>query len=319
MKMEVRTLVALGLLLLPVVAVAQNAPAEQQTVPPPQPSAPPPTAPEQNAPTQAVPAQTTPAPQSPAPPRYPPSQQTPPQYQYPQSPPPPKYQYPPAPEQSPPPPQAEQPKWVHSDTSYPQGGGFKYHPFVFHLDGGGTITQRTNATYLNNGWNAGAGFTWYPTSYVPLGLRLDGTYNQFTGRTPLLNEASATYQTRIDNATQKMWGGDIDLEIDLHLSPYMRMYFLAGGGWYRQQTTYRQVNYVNGYICSWYWCAPGYLGVSGIVARNSTDWHFARNAGFGLEFAVSPRTSFFVEARYMRLNPYSQRSDFLPIRAGLRF
>lgn len=341
MKMDVRTSVALCLLLIPVTAIAQNAPPEQQTVP--QPSAPPPpSAPAQQvvpapqtvpapqyvqpqtvpapqtapAPTPAqtvpppppAPAQTAPAPQSPPPPTYPPAQQ----YPAPQQ----RYQYPPA--QSPPPRQYGQPQWVHSESTYPDGG-FKYHPFRFHVDGGGTITQKTSETYLDNGWNVGAGFTWYPTSYLPLGFRFDGTYNEFGARTALLDAASATYQTRVDSATQKMWGGDADLELDLNFSPYVRAYLLAGGGWYRQQTTYRQTNYTNGFICDWWGCGPGYFGVTGIVARNLTEWHFARNAGLGLEFAMGPRTSFFVEARYMRLDPSAAKSDFLPIRAGLRF
>jgi hypothetical protein len=55
------------------------------------------------------------------------------------------------------------------------------------------------------------------------------------------------------------------------------------------------------------------------VARNETDWHFARNAGAGLEFAMGPRTSFFVEARYMRIDPNSAKNDFIPVRAGFRF
>jgi hypothetical protein len=116
-----------------------------------------------------------------------------------------------------------------------------------------------------------------------------------------------------------MWGGDVDLELDTYLSPYVRMYLLAGGGWYRQQTTYRQRNYYAGLLCDWWGCAPGYYGVDTIIARNTSNWHFAKNAGIGFEFAMSPSTSFFVEARYMRLNPKEGTSDFLPIRAGLRF
>jgi hypothetical protein len=252
-----------------------------------------------------------------------PSQQ---QYQYtppPPSPPPPqyKYQYAPPPPPPPPPPAnaPAKPQWTHSESSYPANVGFQYHPFRFHIDGGGTLTQRSNDTLLDNGWNAGLGFSWFPTRHLPLGIRVDGTYNEFDARTPLLNQAAATYGTRVDNGTQKMWGGDVDLELDLPLSPYVRFYLLAGGGWYRQQDTFRQVNFYPGYFCDWWGCGPGYYGTKGIVARNTTDWHFAKNAGFGLEFAMGPRTSFFVEARYMRLNPNNAKSDYLPIRAGLRF
>lgn len=179
--------------------------------------------------------------------------------------------------------------------------------------------MQSNSNNFQSGWNAGLGFSWFPTSHLPLGLRVDGTYNEFVGTNAFLGQASSTYGTQITNATAKMYGGDTDLELDLQITPYIREYFLAGGGWYRQQFTYRQTNYYPGFICLWYGCGPGYYGVTSVVARTTGDWHFARNAGIGFEFAMGPRTSFFVEARYMRLNPTNAKSDFVPIRAGLRF
>ena len=74
-----------------------------------------------------------------------------------------------------------------------------------------------------------------------------------------------------------------------------------------------------GLLCDWWGCDTASTAVNSTVARNTTDWHFAKNAGIGFEFAMSPIASFFVEARYMRLNPSDAHSDFLPIRAGLRF
>lgn len=198
--------------------------------------------------------------------------------------------------------------------------GFQYHPFVFHVDGGTTITERQSENYYKNGWNAGAGFTWYPTSQLPLGLRIDGTYNEFGLRNQLLQQASETFNTTVDRGTQKMWGGDADLELDLHLSPYMRAYLLGGGGFYRQQTTYRDTGYVPGFGCGFYGCGPGYYRYTDIVARVDNNWSFAPNAGFGLEFYLGPRTSFFAEARYMRLNSSDNlKWDYIPVKFGLRF
>jgi opacity protein-like surface antigen len=212
------------------------------------------------------------------------------------------------------------PGWTHSESSYyPEGEGFRYRPFRLQLDAGGTITQRSNANLLDNGWNAGLGLTWFPTSHLPLGLRLDGSYSEFKARNPLLDAAAAFYQTEVDRGTVRMWGGDVDLELDFHLGPRTRAYLVAGGGWYRQQTTYRQLQLVHGIFCDWWWCYNGYGFVHPIVARTTSDWTFARNAGVGLEFALSSRASFFIDARYMRLNPVDVRSDFLPIRAGVRF
>ena len=355
MKMDVRTSVALLLLSVSASAMAQGPLTPQPDAQPPQPSAPPQTAPppqstapvppQAPAPVQQAPAPVQPSapipqqqpvapvppassvPQSPPPPSYPPSQR----YPYPssqqQSPPPPQYpsSTPAAPVATPPPPrQYAQPQWVHSESTYSDSNGnvngFQYHPFRFHIDGGPTITQRQSENYFNNGWNAGAGFTWYPTSRFPLGLRVDGTYNEFGLRHQLLSEASQSFGTEVDRGTQKIWGGDTDLELDLHLSPYMHAYLLAGGGWYRQQTSYRDTNYVPGFGCGFYGCGPGYFRNTNLVAREETGWQFAPNAGFGLEFAMGPRASFFAEARYMRISPNQNlKWDYIPVKVGFRF
>src|SRR5581483_5764231 len=152
--------------------------------------------------------------------------------------------------------------------------------------------EQSNKNLLENGWNAGLGFSFFPSSHLPLGIRVDGTYNEFDGRQGLLNQATSTYGTRIDNATEKMWGGDVDLELDASLSPHVRLYLLAGGGWYRQQTTYRQRNFYRGLLCDWWGCEYGYYGVDNVIARTTGTWHFAKNAGAGFEFALSPYTSF---------------------------
>jgi opacity protein-like surface antigen len=330
MKMDAPTSVALCLLVA-TTAAAQNA-APEQTAPAPQQNAP--VSPPPPGPPAAPPVQATPLPPQTARPAAPPAQPaTPPlprlpsqQYQYappPQSPPPPQYKYqyappPPPAQQTPPPPPPTKPQWVHSESTYPDTG-FKYHPFRFHVDGGATLTQNANDTLLDNGWNVGLGLSWFPSAHLPLGIRVDGTYNEFDARPGLVNQATATYGTRVDEGTRKLWGGDVDLELDLHLSSHVRAYLLAGGGWYKQQDTFRQVNFYPGYICDWWGCGPGYYGVRSLVARNTSDWRFAKNAGFGLEFAMGPKTSFFVEARYMRLNPNDAKSDYLPIKAGLRF
>jgi Outer membrane protein beta-barrel domain len=330
MKIDSRTSVALLLLACFGTAAGQGPLTPPQEAQPPQPPpspapqptpAPQPSAPAQESPppvqqnVQPPPAQSAPqppqntqtpaAPQSPPPPSYPPSTT---------SPPPPTYQYPvPAPL---PAAQSTKPQW---EAAPDITNGFQYHPFFFQIDAGGTITQKSNATNLNNGWNAGAGFTWYPTSHLPVGVRVDGSYNEFNARNALLNQASADYGTRVDNATEKVYGGDVDLELDLPFSPYVRGYLLAGGGWFRQQNTYRQTNYANGIICNWWGCGPGTYSITSIVARTQSDWHFARNAGVGIEFALSTHGSFFIEARYMRIDPNNAKSDFLPITAGFRF
>jgi hypothetical protein len=55
------------------------------------------------------------------------------------------------------------------------------------------------------------------------------------------------------------------------------------------------------------------------VERATTGWMRAWNAGIGFEFWLQGRTSFFVEARYLRFEPSNVNSVFIPIRVGLRF
>ena len=308
----------------------QQPPAQYPQQPPTQYQPPPPQYPQQP-PTQYQ--QPPPQyPQAPAqyqvPPAPPPQQYAPPAPAVPQSPPParyptsPQYQYPAtqpaAPAQPPAPASYGKPQWV----SYPDNepvNGFHYRPFRFHIDGGGTLTEKSNSQDFSDGWNAGAGVTWYPTSILPLGIRVDGTYNQFNIKNPLLAEVAVANGTGIYHGFQRMYGGDTDLELDLHLSPYVRAYFVAGGGWYKQETIFRQTVFGNGYGCGFGGCGPGYFGFNGTVARYDSNWHFARNAGFGMEFAAGPDASIFVEGRYMRLDPNNSKSDYIPIRIGLRF
>ncbi|MBV9726987.1 MAG: outer membrane beta-barrel protein [Gammaproteobacteria bacterium] len=176
---------------------------------------------------------------------------------------------------------------------------FPYSPVRVQFGGGRTITQGVGEKYLNNGLNVLLGLTWQPSSNVPLALRLDGMYQRFDARQALLTQAVAHFGTNVDEGTTVMWGGDVDAELDLPLTAGSRLYFLAGGGWYDEQNTFR------------------YQGA--IVSRNTNGRRFAKNAGLGLEFANGGKLFFFIEARYMRFNVNGQNLDLIPIRLGLRF
>ena len=140
------------------------------------------------------------------PPQY---QQPPPQYQQPppqyQQQPPPQYQQPPPqqypppaapPEyyQPPPPPAGSQPPpaYIQSTYSQPQNG-FRYHALRLELAGGYTLTEGDLKNVLHDGGNAGLGLIWMPSSSFPLGLRLEGSYSDFSHTLNYLSqEAAAT-------------------------------------------------------------------------------------------------------------------------------
>ena len=254
------------------------------------------------------------------PPNY---QQPPPNYQQP----PPNYQQPPPNYQQPPPgyqqqaqPNAQEaaaPAAVPSYyTSKPQG--FQYHPWRFQIEGGYTITSGDTKNWWQNGGNVGAGITWFPVKGMPLGFRVDGSYSVFDATPAGVAAASKALGTTIGAGRLEMYGGDVDAELDLSMGPKVREYLFGGLGWYRQRTSYDQVQYQYGLICYFY-CYPGYFPVTTNVERTTSDWMKSWNAGIGFEFSLQDPASFFVEARYLRLYPQSSNSVFIPIRVGLRF
>jgi hypothetical protein len=51
----------------------------------------------------------------------------------------------------------------------------KYHPFLVQIGGGYTITQGMLSQTLQDGGHAALGFAWFPSSALPLGIRIDGS------------------------------------------------------------------------------------------------------------------------------------------------
>jgi opacity protein-like surface antigen len=209
-----------------------------------------------------------------------------------------------------PPPRAATPLVRYS----PPGPELKYHPFAFHIDGGYTVTTGATSQILEDGPNYGLGLSWFPTSALPVGFRIDGSYSRFRAKDPLLNTGNFT------SGHENFYGGDADLQLNLaHRSSAAQFYLFGGAGWYRMQTVLRQVSIVNGIVCGYFDCEPGYVPVVTAEQRTTSDWHHAWNAGVGLEIAVAERVSFFMEARYLRILPNSNQTKFVPITFGLRF
>ena len=194
-----------------------------------------------------------------------------------------------------------------------------YHPFRLQIEGGRTITEGSLDRDIDNGLNLGLGFTWQPISHLPLAFRVNGAYEKFELRPPLLAQASAYFGTRVDEGSSKLWGGDIDAELDFPFGPGARLYLLGGAGWYDQQNSYRQLTFTPGRACGLEGCTNGVSESSSLVGRISTGMRFEKNAGVGMEFAIGDRASFFVDARYMRFSPSRGKRDFIPIRFGVRY
>jgi hypothetical protein len=215
---------------------------------------------------------------------------------------------------APPPPPAVAPTPVVMRPMQPARPELRYRPFTFQIDGGYSVTTGPTNQLFDDGTNVGLGFSWFPTSALPIGLRVDGSYSWFRAKDALLNT------TNFNSGHEHIYGGDADLQLNLASpSSAVQVYLFGGAGWYREQTVLRQISIVSGYVCGWYFCEPGYFPAVTAEQRTTSDWHHAWNAGVGIEFPIGYRGSFFMEARYLRILPNSDQTKFVPIRVGLRF
>lgn len=217
----------------------------------------------------------------------------------------------------PPPPAGSQHLERMHHRLYPMTG-FNYHPLTLGIDAGYTITAGNAGRSLHDGYNTGLSINWFPSSTVPLGLRINGSYMRFNEN---LNSVFAVErQTGLGDlfGHQDLYGGDVDLQLNLRMGPSVREYFFGGVGWYRQQTRFEQLSFDRGFVC-FFNCFRGVFPVGNTVQENTTGWTHSWNAGMGFEFALTDPTSFFIEARYMRLGDMSSKQEFVPITIGLRF
>ena len=191
----------------------------------------------------------------------------------------------------------------------------RYRPIEAQIQGGYTATAGQTDRELDDGSNVGFGLTWFPTSLLPLGLRVDGSYSSFRARNALLDQ----FGSNVLSGHEHIYGGDADLQLDLaHSSSRSKLYLLGGAGWYREQTWLRGISFEQGTICGFYHCETGTFPVR-TIDRTTSPWRSSWNAGLGWEIAYADGASFFVEARYRQIAPTDDKVQLVPISVGLRF
>jgi opacity protein-like surface antigen len=210
--------------------------------------------------------------------------------------------------------------------AYAQGYGYsqsyEYAPqrrVQWHFDAGYAITSGRTADNLDNGWGLGTGFTFHPKLGSPFSLRADLDFNQFGATNRLLRLGEQQSQTRIDDGTGWLVNLSIDGVFDIPLGPRARGYVLAGvGGAYRRIELTQTVRFAGVFCDDWYgFCGIGFFPGDILVQRQETT-RFALNAGLGVEFPLYNGQSWFIEARYTRMQT-NQPTEFIPIRIGMRF
>ncbi len=189
----------------------------------------------------------------------------------------------------------------------------------WHIDTGYAATTGQIADALDGGWTIGGGFSWQPDFSSPFALRADLDYSRFEATRQLIGTNEAIDQTEIDDGYGEIVDLAVDGEYRMPLSPYLTGFAVAGIGVAHRRIALTQTVPVGGYFCDpWFgYCEFGLEAGDEVVASDNTT-RFAWNAGLGLDFALSDGQTFFVEARFTRMQS-SQPTDFVPIRVGLRF
>jgi opacity protein-like surface antigen len=179
-------------------------------------------------------------------------------------------------------------------------------PVQWFISGGAAIPESDTASNFNNGWTFGGGVNIRPAP-GPFLVRLDFNYSYFDASGQLIAaNPSANY------GYMQTFTGFADGVLEAPFNPWMRLYVMAGPGF-----GYRGIYLTNSAYCNPYFCGPGY-GPGTVVGRD-TSTNFAWNAGVGLDFRLPGGQSWFLEARYERLQTSPAPTEFIPIRVGFRF
>jgi opacity protein-like surface antigen len=139
------------------------------------------------------------------------------------------------------------------------------------------------------GWLAGADLTYWLTS-SPVGIRLDGSYSQTSHK---------DFQGVAIAGNSKIVGGLVEVVYALGTqADQIRPYILGGGGVYNLKV---------------------HASAQGTTVDTS-ETKFAFGFGAGVAFKVGAgSTRFFVEGKFVSIKESGGSTNFLPIRAGIRF
>jgi opacity protein-like surface antigen len=149
------------------------------------------------------------------------------------------------------------------------------------------VAKTSNA--LDPGWMAGALLD-IRSPRLPVGLRIDGSYMQLPPNTPA------------GSGSFKLWGGDLNvlLQIPGHLP--LRPYAMLGAGGYHVKNE----------------IAPTSTVITGATPAVSSSDNFAVNGGLGLQSNLGPIGA-FLEARYLWIFTHGTNTRLIPISFGLSF
>jgi opacity protein-like surface antigen len=187
-----------------------------------------------------------------------------------------------------------------------------YRALSVQAGGGYSVAPGSTSDYVYGGANAAAALDWFPSVASPIGVRIEGSYTWLNPTSQLLALNHIAY----NKGEQDLYGGDVDLRLNLSRLPSRQQFYLVAGiGWYRIDTALEELSGPR-------LCGPHFCGVFPTVLAQEHDlspWESSWNAGLGWEIALDSHIAFFVEARYQHFHRYDGESQLVPISLGLRF
>jgi opacity protein-like surface antigen len=200
--------------------------------------------------------------------------------------------------------------WLRERRTAPRE--LRYRPFSMQAGGGYSVAAGSTGDYVQDGANAGAALTWFPSAALPLGVRVEGSYTWFKPASQLLALNGVGY----NRGEVDIYGGDVDLRLNLsHLPSRQQLYLMAGVGWYRIDSILQKVSQVR--VCGRNSCDVFETLLA--EEHDTRPWESSWNAGLGWEIALDTHTAFFVEARYRHIHSCCGGMQLVPIWLGLRF
>jgi opacity protein-like surface antigen len=199
-------------------------------------------------------------------------------------------------------------------------GQDEHRPIAWHFDIGYSWTSGTTADYLDDGWTIGGGLTWTPRSDSPFSLLAELHYSGYDATSELVRLANLQSDTvRIDDGDAEVWGLNVNGVYRLQFSERARGYLTAGVGEYYRNVQMTQTVLLAGTYCDPWWgfCYPGVFPGQ-VIAEEQSTTRFAWNAGVGVEFPMSAGGSWYIDARYHRIET-SEPTEFIPLTVGFRF
>lgn len=190
-------------------------------------------------------------------------------------------------------------------------------PLQWFVDAGPSFPLGTTADYLNTGWTVGGGFNVRQDPSQPFFLRTELNYSRFGASSELISAGQTASQTQINGGYGEALDGQVDGVFEQPFNAYSRFYLTGGIGlaYRRIQLTQSGASPCNEFLGV---CGPGFAGSTTNGVSHYDNTRFAWNVGAGFDFPLAGVQSWFVEARYERIETPAP-TEFLPIRIGIRF